>query len=74
MVSEACSTGKPTYIIDIPTKSKKFSLFIKNLINLKLASYLKDEISLKTKKKVLNDIDKVIKKIKLKLKIYYENL
>ena len=27
MVTEACSTGKPTYIIDIPTKSKKFSLF-----------------------------------------------
>jgi len=24
MVTEACSTGKPTYIIDIPTKSKKF--------------------------------------------------
>ena len=34
MVTEACSTGKPTYIIDIPTKSKKFSLFIKNLIDL----------------------------------------
>jgi len=74
MVSEACSTGKPTYIIDIPTKSKKFSLFIKNLIDLKLVYYLKDSISLKRKKKALNDIDKVVKKIKKKLKFNYENL
>ena len=49
MVTESCSTGKPTYIIDIPTKSKKFSLFIKNLIDLKLAYYLKDSISLKNR-------------------------
>ena len=68
MVTEACSTGKPTYIIDIPTKSKKFSLFIKNLIDLKLAYYLKDSISLKNKKKALNDIDVVVKKIKKKIK------
>ena len=74
MVSEACSTGKPTYIIDIPTKSKRFSLFIKNLIDLKLAYYLKDSISLKRKKKALNDIDKVVKKIKKRLKFNYENL
>ena len=64
MVSEACSTDKPTYIIDIPSKSKKFSLFIKNLIDLKLAYYLKRSISLKKKTKTLNDIDEVIKKIK----------
>ena len=68
MVTESCSTGKPTYIIDIPTKSKKFSLFIKNLIDLKLAYYLKDSISLKTRKKALNDIDEVVKKIKKKIK------
>jgi hypothetical protein len=69
MVTEASSTGKPTYIIDIPTKSKKFSLFIKNLIDLKLAYYLKDTISLKRKEKALNDIDKVAKKIKKKIKV-----
>ena len=74
MVTEACSTGKPTYIIDIPTKSKRFSLFIKNLIHLKLAYYLKNSISLKTKKKTLNDIDRVVEKIKKKLKFNYENL
>ena len=74
MVSEACSTGIPTYIIDIPTKSKKFGLFIKNLINLKLAYYLKDSISLKEKKKTLNDIDMVARKIKKKLNLNYENL
>ena len=68
MVTESCSTGKPTYIIDIPTKSKKFSLFIKNLIDLKLAYYLKDSISLKNRKKALNDIDEVVKKIKKKIK------
>ena len=69
MVTEACSTGKPTYIIDIPTKSKRFSLFIKNLIHLKLAYYLKDSISLKGKKKTLNDIDKVVEKIKKRIEI-----
>ena len=69
MVTEACSTGKPTYIIDIPTKSKRFSLFIKNLIHLKLAYYLKDSISLKIKKKALNDIDRVVEKIKKKIEI-----
>ena len=69
MVTEACSTGKPTYIIDIPTKSKRFSLFIKNLIHLKLAYYLKDSISLKGKKKALNDIDRVVEKIKKKIEI-----
>ena len=69
MVTEASSTGKPTYIIDIPTKSKKFSLFIKNLIDLKSAYYLKDTISLKRKEKALNDIDKVAKKIKKKIKV-----
>ncbi len=69
MVTEASSTGKPTYIIDIPTKSKKFSLFIKNLIDLKLAYYLKDTISLKRKEKALNDMDKVAKKIKKKIKV-----
>tara|TARA_B100001964_G_scaffold217428_1_gene257468 strand:+ start:284 stop:1219 length:936 start_codon:yes stop_codon:yes gene_type:complete len=69
MVTEACSTGKPTYIIDIPTKSKRFSLFIKNLIHLKLAYYLKDSISLKGKKKALNDIDKVVEKIKKRIEI-----
>ena len=74
MVTEACSTGKPAYIIDIPTKSKRFSLFIKNLIHLKLAYYLKDSISLKIKKKALNDIDRVVEKIKKKLKFNYENL
>ena len=74
MVTEACSTGKPTYIIDIPTKSKKFNLFIKNLIDLKLAYYLKDSISLKNKKKALNDIDEVVKKIKKKINFNYENL
>ena len=74
MVTEACSTGKPTYIIDIPTKSKKFSLFIKNMIDLKLAYYLKDSISLKNKKKALNDIDEVVKKIKKKINFNYENL
>ena len=56
------------HIIDIPTKSKKFSLFIKNLIDLKLAYYLKDSISLKNRKKALNDIDEVVKKIKKKIK------
>ena len=74
MVTESCSTGKPTYIIDIPTKSKKFSLFIKNLIDLKLAYYLKDSISLKNRKKALNDIDEVVKKIKKKLSFNYEKL
>ena len=74
MVTESCSTGKPTYIIDIPTKSKKFSLFIKNLIDLKLAYYLKDSISLKNRKKALNDIDEVVKKIKKKLRFNYEKL
>ena len=69
MVTEACSTGKPAYIIDIPTKSKRFSLFIKNLIHLKLAYYLKDSISLKIKKKALNDIDRVVEKIKKKIEI-----
>ena len=69
MVSEACSTGKPVYIIDIPTKSKRFSLFIKNLIHLKLAYYLKDSISLKRTKKALNDIDKVVEKVKKKIAI-----
>ena len=69
MVTEACSTGKPTYIIDIPTKSERFSLFIKNLIHLKLAYYLKDSISLKGKKKTLNDIDKVVEKIKKRIEI-----
>tara|TARA_B100000029_G_scaffold138029_1_gene132949 strand:+ start:1488 stop:2420 length:933 start_codon:yes stop_codon:yes gene_type:complete len=69
MVTEACSTGKPTYIINIPTKSKKFTFFIKNLINLKLAYYLKKSLSLKKKTKTLNDIDIVIKKIKKKIKI-----
>ena len=69
MVTEACSTGKPAYIIDIPTKSKRFSLFIKNLIHLKLAYYLKDSISLKGKKKALNDIDKVVEKIKKRIEI-----
>ena len=64
MVTEACSSGKSTYIIKIPSKSKKFSLFIKNLIDLKLACYLKKSISLKKKTKTLNDIDEVIKKIK----------
>ena len=68
MVTESCSTGKPTYIIDIPTKSKKFSLFIKNLIDLKLAYYLKYSISLKNRNKALNDIDEVVKKIKKKIK------
>ena len=74
MVTEACSTGKPTYIIDIPTKSERFSLFIKNLIHLKLAYYLKNSISLKRNKKTLNDIDRVVEKIKKKLKFNYENL
>ena len=67
MVTEACSTGKPTYIIDIPTKSKKFRLFIKNLIDLKLACYLKDSLSLKKKNKSLNDIDKVVMKVKKRI-------
>jgi len=74
MVTEACSTGKPTYIIDIPTKSKKFSLFIKNLIDLKLANYLKDSMSLKNNNKALNDIDEVVKKVKKKLNYNYEEL
>ena len=74
MVTEACSTGKPTYIIDIPTKSKKFSLFIKNLIDLKLADYLKDSISLKNKHKALNDIDVIVKKIRKKLDLNHEIL
>ena len=67
MVTEACSSGKPVYIIDIPTKSKKFSLFIKNLINLHLAHYLRNSISLKKNDNVLNDIDMVVSKIKKKL-------
>ena len=74
MVTEACSSGKPTYIIDIPTKSKRFSLFIKNLIDLKLAYYFKDSISLKRKNKALNDIDVVVKRIKRRMKGRYENL
>ena len=74
MVTEACSTGKPTYIIDIPTKSKKFSLFIKNLIDLKLANYLKDSMYLKNNNKALNDIDEVVKKVKKKLNYNYEEL
>ena len=63
MVSEACSTGKSSYLINIPTKSKKFSVFIKNLIDLNLISYLKDSISLKNKKNALNDTEIVAKKI-----------
>jgi len=52
------------------TTSKKhlFFLFIKNLIDLKLAYYLKNSISLKNKKKALNDIDVVVKKIRKKIK------
>ena len=44
------------------------------MIDLKLAYYLKDSISLKNKKKALNDIDKVVKKIKKKINFNYENL
>tara|TARA_Y100000590_G_C15715443_1_gene1011727 strand:- start:797 stop:1729 length:933 start_codon:yes stop_codon:yes gene_type:complete len=68
MVTEACSSGKSTYIIKIPSKSKKFSLFIKNLIDLKLVYYLKNSLSLNNKKKALNDIEIVIKEIKKKIK------
>ena len=37
--------------------------------HLKLAYYLKDSISLKRTKKALNDIDKVVEKVKKKIAI-----
>ena len=47
---------------------------LSNLIDLKLVYYLKDSISLKNRKKALNDIDVVVKKIRKKLNFKYENL
>jgi mitochondrial fission protein ELM1 len=66
MVSDACSTGKPVYIINIPSKSKKFGLFIKNLINLKLIKFFNGTISLKNNKNALNDIETIVEEIKKK--------
>ena len=66
MVSDACSTGKPVYIINIPSKSKKFGLFIKNLINLKLIKFFNGTISLKNNKNALNDIKTIVEEIKKK--------
>ena len=45
-----------------------------SLIDLKLANYLKDSISLKKNNKALNDIDEVVKKVKKKLNYNYEEL
>ena len=64
MVSDACSTGKPVYIINIPSKSKKFGLFIKNLINLKLIKFFNGTISLKNNKGVDRLIDKIMVRVK----------
>ena len=70
MVSEACSTGKSIYLIDIPTKSKKFALFIKNLIDLKLINLFKNTISLKNNNNALNDTEYTVKKIKKKFNFF----
>ena len=66
MVSEACSTGKSVYLFNIPTKSKKFSLFIKNLINLKLIKFFNGTVSLKNSSNALNDTENIVKEIKKK--------
>ena len=67
MVSDACSTGKPVYLIDIPTKSKKFKLFINNLINLKLVKFFNGSVSLKKNKNTLNDTENVANNINIKI-------
>ena len=68
MVSEACSTGKPVYLFNIPTKSEKFRLFIKNLINLKLIKFFNGTISLKNSNNALNDTRNVVKEIRKNFK------
>ena len=72
MVSDACSTGKPVYIINIPSKSKKFRLFIKNLINLKLIKFFNGTISLKNNKNALNDIETIVEEIKKKKFLFFK--
>ena len=72
MVSDACSTGKPVYIINIPSKSKKFGLFIKNLINLKLIKFFNGTISLKNNKNALNDIETIVEEIKKKNFLFFK--
>ena len=67
MISEACSTGKAVYLLNIPTKSRKFNLFIKNLINLKLIKFFNGMVSLKSTTNALNDTENIVKEIKKKL-------
>lgn len=62
MMSELCSTGKPTYLLDVGVKKQKFQKFINNLYTLNAAKPLKDTLTDFTPH-VLTDLNDCIKKV-----------
>ncbi len=63
MMSELCSTGKPTYLIDVGVTKQKFQSFIKNLYRLNAAKPLENTLTDFTPH-VLTDLQDCIEKIK----------
>ena len=63
MMSELCSTGKPTYLIDVGVTKQKFRNFIKNLYDLKAVKPLESKL-VDFKPHVLTDLTDCMSKIK----------
>lgn len=67
MMSELCSTGKPTYLIDVGVKKQRFQNFVKNLHHLNAVKPLEDTLQNFTPH-VLTDLNDCIIKVKYLLK------
>ena len=59
MMSEACITGKPVYIHETPTSSKRINHFIKNLFKSRYAFSLKDNPSTLSYIEPLNELERI---------------
>ena len=62
MMSELCSTGKPTYLIDVGVKKQKFQNFVQNLYKISAAKPLKNTLTGFTPY-VLTDLSDCIEKV-----------
>lgn len=66
MMSELCSTGKPTYIYDVGITKEKFQMFIKTLVMQGYAKMLDDDF-VSYKPNVLNQLPNCVEIMKQKL-------
>lgn len=68
MMSELCSTGKPTYLIDVGIVKQKFQNFVRTLYQLHAAKPLKNKL-IDFKPHVLTDLNDCVGKIQNSLAI-----